>query len=281
MRRFGGKILVIKYGGSVMVEERLKELVATDIVLLRHIGISPVIVHGGGSEVSRWMKKVGKEAVFIDGLRFTDHETMEITEMVLSGKISNEIVTLINQKGGRALGLSGKDAHLFTAKKIRSTADDDLGLVGEIDKTDVSLLLSLCEKGYIPVISSIGVDSSGKSLNLNADHVAAALARALNALKLIYLTDVEGVILDGQTLSILDVRQVKELLKNPQIKGGMLPKLRYAIEALEGSVTSVHIINGSVDHSLLLEIFTEAGVGTKIDKVIRETSDVEQCGVSS
>jgi len=264
IREFHGSTIVIKYGGSLIVEEEGQALFANDIVLLKYVGINPVIIHGGGKEISKWMQRVGKEAVFIDGLRVTDSETMEITEMVLSGKINNELVSLINQHGGKAVGLSGKDSHMFTARKIRSREDKDLGQVGVIESLDVSLIETLTTHGYIPVISSIGVSSDGQGLNLNADNAAAHVAASLKARKLIYLTDVNGVLRDEELIQFISLDEAREMLKQPFIRGGMIPKLEFSIKALEGGVESVHIINGSLEHSVLLEILTYAGIGTMI-----------------
>ncbi|MFA5880108.1 MAG: acetylglutamate kinase [Candidatus Margulisiibacteriota bacterium] len=266
IKKFHQKQIIIKYGGSVMVDDNLKNSFAEDVVLLKYVGLHPIIVHGGGKEITKWINKVGKEAVFIDGLRFTDSETMEITEMVLSGKINSEIVSLINSFGGKAVGLSGKDAQLFTAKKTKSTSNQDLGLVGVVEKTDISILNILCEKGYIPVISSIGINKKGESLNLNADHVAAEIAKALNVLKLIYLTDVQGILLNNNLVPTLNLEEANKLVTNPEIKGGMIPKLKCSIDAIENNVENVHIINGSIEHAVLLEIFTNVGIGTMISK---------------
>lgn len=264
IRKFQGRTIVIKYGGSLMTNDPLKWIFAKDIVLLKYVGINPIIVHGGGKEISKWMNKVGKEAVFVDGLRFTDSETMEITEMVLSGKINNEVVSLINQSGGRAVGLSGKDADLFLAKRIKSKAYQDLGFVGDIEQVDTTLLNTLSDKGYIPVVSSVGRSKDGESLNMNADHVAESIARALEAQKLIFLTDVQGVLKDNQLVPRLTLTEAKELLSHPDIKGGMLPKLTCSVDAIDGGVKSVHIINGMIEHAVLLEIFTDIGIGTMI-----------------
>jgi acetylglutamate kinase len=264
IQRFYGKTIVIKYGGAVMFESALKEVFANDIALLKFVGFNPVVVHGGGKEISRWMKRLDKEAVFIDGLRFTDAETMEITEMVLSGKINSEIVSLVNRSGARAVGLSGKDANMFTCRKIRSQKNEDLGQVGEIETCDVSLVRSLCEQGYIPVISSVGESIEGETLNLNADYAASSVAAALNALKLIYLTDVEGIKIGGKLQSELDLPQAEKLLDHPEVTGGMLPKLTCCIEAIRAKVDHVHIINGGLEHAVILELFTDVGIGTKI-----------------
>lgn len=266
IKKFHNQTVVIKFGGSVMVNDHLKSLFATDIVLLKYCGINPVIVHGGGKEISKWMEKVGKEAQFVDGLRVTDEETMEITEMVLSGKINSEIVAEINQHGGKAVGLSGKDANLFVSEKIRSKDDKDIGLVGEIVQTNTALIDTLNKEGYIPVVSSVGVSAAGESLNMNADNVAAALSRALNALKLVYLTDVQGVLKEGKLVPRLSVSDARALMLHPDIKGGMLPKLGNSLGALEHGVQNVHIINGSIEHSVLLELFTDIGIGTMISR---------------
>jgi acetylglutamate kinase len=264
LKEFSGKTVVIKYGGSLMVNEDLKTIFANDIVLLKYIGINPIIVHGGGKEISKWLNKVGKETVFIDGLRVTDSETMEITEMVLSGKINSEVVSLVNQCGGKAVGLSGKDANLFIAKKIKSKANKDLGFVGDIQEVDITLLNTLSEKGYIPVISSVGRSIKGETLNMNADHVAQSIAGALNATKLIYLTDVQGVLKDKKLVNRMDLKEATKLLKHKDIQGGMLPKLTCSINAIKEGVEKVHIINGTIKHSVLLELFTNVGIGTMI-----------------
>lgn len=266
IKQFSGQIMVIKYGGSLMVDDVLRETFAKDIVLLRYVGIKPVIVHGGGKEITKWMKKLGKEAVFIDGQRFTDSETMELTEMVLSGKVNNEIVSLLNQNGGKAVTLSGKSANIFKAKRIRSKKDQDLGLVGTIESVDTKLIHTLCNEGYIPVISSIGSDLNGGSLNLNADNVASAVARYLECKKLIYLTDVDGLFLDKELVPTVHLNEMKTIKDHPDIQGGMLPKLECSIQAVSGGVESVHIINGSTEHAVLLEIFTDGGIGTMVVK---------------
>ena len=264
IRSFRGSTVVIKYGGSIMFNEELKGVFAKDIVLLKYVGVNPVIVHGGGKEISRWMKKIGKDAVFSDGLRVTDSETMEITEMVLSGKVKSEIVSLINRYGGKAVGMSGKDANLFTARKIKGKDSLDIGYVGEIDSTDTSLIRTLSNEGYIPVVSPIGESIDGETLNLNADNAAAALAAALSALKLVYLTDVDGIQIDNSLVKELSLREAEELLNHSDISGGMLPKLKCSIAAIQDRVGHVQIINGTVEHALLLELFTDIGIGTKI-----------------
>jgi acetylglutamate kinase len=271
IKRFHGETAVIKYGGSVMFDQELKQSFATDITILKYVGINPIVVHGGGKEITKWMQKLGKEAIFLDGLRVTDFETMEITEMVLSGKINSEIVSLINRSGGKAVGLSGKDANVFMARKIRSKDDQDLGFVGEIEPSDVSLIRTLSEQGYVPVVSSVGESIDGETLNLNADYVAAGVAGALKALKLIYLTDVDGIVLDGQVLPEFDLDEAEELLSHPGIKEGMRPKLECCIRAIKDNVAHVHIINGAIQHAVLLEIFTDVGIGTKITYTTRQS----------
>ena len=264
IKKFEGQIMVIKYGGSLMVDDVLRETFAKDIVLLRYVGIKPVIVHGGGKEITKWMKKLGKDAVFIDGQRFTDQETMELTEMVLCGKVNNEIVSLLNQNGGKAVTLSGKSANIFKAKRIRSKKDEDLGFVGTIESVDTKLIHTLCDEGYIPVISSIGSDLKGETLNLNADNVASAVARYLECKKLIYLTDVDGLILDQTLVPTIHEKDMQDILNHKDVHGGMLPKLDCSLQAIRAGVESVHIINGSTEHAVLLEIFTDGGIGTMV-----------------
>lgn len=264
IQQFTGKLMVIKYGGSLMMDDDVKPMFAQDIVLLKCVGIHPVIVHGGGKEISKWMGKVGKEAVFIDGLRVTDAETMEITEMVLRGKINSEVVSLVNRYGGRAVGLSGKDANLFVAKKMASEANKDLGFVGDIQDVDTTLIYTLSQKGYIPIISSVGASRQNETLNMNADHVAEQFAVALGSEKLIYLTDVDGILKEGVLQRKVSLPDARVLFEHPDIKGGMRPKLRCAISALEGGVRSVHIINGNKPHAVLLELLTDYGIGTML-----------------
>ena len=264
IRSFSGQTIVIKYGGSLMVNDDLKSKFAEDIVLLKYVGMNPVIVHGGGKEISKWLKKLGKESAFIDGLRVTDKETMEITEMVLSGKINSEVVALINAHGGKAVGLSGKDADLFTAKRIRSKENMDLGFVGDITDVDTKLLNTLSSTGYIPVLSSVGRSKEGETLNMNADHVAQRIAEALSCLKLIYLTDVKGLIIDNQLQTRISIETSKEYLRHKDVTGGMLPKLTCSNSAIQNGVSQVHIIDGGIEHAVLLELFTDQGIGTMI-----------------
>ncbi|MBP9838534.1 MAG: acetylglutamate kinase, partial [Proteobacteria bacterium] len=244
----------------------LKKLFAQDIALLKWVGMHPVIVHGGGKEISSWLTKLGKETKFIDGLRYTDSETMEITEMILCGKINKDVVEVINQNGGKAVGLSGKDANIFKAKKIKSKEGQDLGQVGDIYSTDMTLVKQLCENGYIPVISSVAASAEGETLNLNADYVATGVAGALDALKLIFLTDVDGVMTGGNLLQIIELAEAKKLLNHPEVTGGMIPKIECAMRGIEEGVKFVHIINGSIEHAVLLEMFTDLGIGSMLVK---------------
>lgn len=264
IRKFSGKTIVVKYGGSLMVDDELKPLFAEDIALLKYVGINPIIVHGGGKEISKWLEKLGKESVFIDGLRVTDSETMEITEMVLSGKINSEVVSMINQEGGKAVGLSGKDGNLFVGRKKDTKENKDLGFVGDIIEVNTNLLNTLSTSGYIPVISSVGVSESGQGLNMNADHVAEAIATALKAQKLIYLTDVQGLKIDGELVTGLSLADTRKLLTHKDVQGGMLPKLTCSATAIQEGVSQVHIINGTIKHAVLLELFTDVGIGSMI-----------------
>lgn len=273
IRNFYDKTFVIKYGGSAQIENELKESFAKDIVLLNFIGINTVIVHGGGPKISAIMAKMGKEPKFIQGQRVTDEETMEIVEMVLGGLINKEIVNLINNLGGKAVGLSGKDGGLIKAKKkiVKKSAETgideiiDIGLVGEVSEINPNILITLKKDGFIPVISPIGVGSSGETFNINADYVAASIASALKAEKLILLTDVSGILdKNNRVLSTLSKQKIKKLIEDGTIKGGMLPKVQACLKAIEGGVTKTHIIDGRVPHCLLLEIFTKEGIGTEI-----------------
>ncbi|OGL41693.1 MAG: acetylglutamate kinase [Candidatus Schekmanbacteria bacterium GWA2_38_11] len=275
IRKFCGKTFVIKYGGSAMTEGEAKENFALDIILLKLLGINPVIVHGGGPQIGIFLKKVGKDTKFIQGYRVTDEETMDVVEMVLGGMINKGIVALINKHGGKAIGLTGKDGAFIKAKKMVIRHKDhnnknselvDLGRVGEIKEVDPSIIITL-DQSFIPVIAPIGVDEHGESLNINADLVAGAIAASLKAEKLVLLTDVEGIIDEKKKLlSTLDRKQVKKLIKGGVIKEGMLPKVRCCLEALDQGVSKVHMIDGRVKHALLLEIFTDKGIGTEIRK---------------
>lgn len=264
IRQFYGKTIVVKYGGNAMTDENLKEKVILDIVLMKYVGMNPVIVHGGGPEITEVMERMGKKSQFINGLRVTDAETMEIVEMVL-GKINKGLVALINQHGGKAVGLSGKDGGLITAQKC--ITDIDIGFVGDVSRIDPAIVNVLDREGFIPVISSIGV-CEGQTYNINADLVAGEIASALKAEKLIMLTDVRGIMEDQNDIksliSTLKISEIDPLIRDKLIGGGMLPKVQACIIALRGGVKKTHIIDGRISHSLLLEIFTDSGIGTQI-----------------
>ena len=270
MQRFAGKTVVIKYGGNAMVEEALKQGFARDVVLMKAVGINPVVVHGGGPQIGDLLRRLGKESRFVDGMRVTDDETMDVVQMVLGGLVNKDIVNLINQAGGRAVGLSGKDGGFIRARKLSLGAADhksseliDLGHVGEVDRIDPRIVKLLEQDRFIPVIAPIGVDERGQSLNINADLVAGTLARVLQAEKLMLLTNTAGVLdADGQVLTGLEPEQVEALIADGTIAGGMLPKIRCAMDAINGGVQRAHIIDGRVEHAVLLEMFTDEGVGT-------------------
>ncbi len=268
IRNLSGKTMVIKFGGNAMIDEKLKEMFAEDVVLTKYIGMSPVVVHGGGPQISEVMDKMGKKPVFIEGIRITDGETMDIVEMVLGGKINKELVNRINQHGGNAVGITGIDAGLIRARKLRSPrkgAGIDRGLVGEVESISPNIIRSLEQNWFIPVIAPIGVDNKGKTFNINADTAAGAIAATLKAEKLIFLTDVKGILgKDGRLISTLTRKQVLSLIKSGVITTGMLPKVKACLEALDGGVKKTHIIDGRINHSILLEIFTKKGIGTEI-----------------
>lgn len=269
IREFRGKTVVIKYGGAAMEQADLKEPFALDVILLRLVGINPVIVHGGGPQIGALMKRLGKEPRFLGGMRVTDEETMEIVEMVLVGRINKEIVALINHHGGRAVGLSGKDANLIRARRrLHRTAEGeavDLGLVGEVEAVNPEPIRLLEEHGFIPVIAPVGVGAGGETYNINADLVAGEVAAALGAEKLIHLTDVPGIRdASGRLISTLARKDAVGLVEAGVIEGGMLPKVESALRALEGGTAKAHIIDGRVPHAILLELFTREGIGTEI-----------------
>ena len=274
IRRFVGKTLVIKYGGNAMESEELKEGFARDIVLMKAVGINPVVVHGGGPQIGDLLKRLSIESHFIDGMRVTDTATMDVVEMVLGGQVNKSIVNLINQHGGSAIGLTGKDAGLIRAKKLKVSRQTpemtqpeiiDIGHVGEVTGVNTDLLNMLVKGDFIPVIAPIGVGSDGESYNINADLVAGKVAEALKAEKLMLLTNIAGLMdKQGEVLTGLTTEQVDGLIADGTIYGGMLPKIRCALEAVQGGVNSAHIIDGRVPNAVLLEIFTDSGVGTLI-----------------
>jgi len=274
IKRFANKTIVIKYGGNAMVEEHLKEGFAQDIILMKYIGLNPVVVHGGGPQIGRVLKAMGKESFFVQGMRVTDTETMDVVEMVLGGKVNKEIVGNINRHGGRAVGLSGKDGGLILARKLEMTGINpgsltpeiiDIGMVGEVESINPAIITALEESNFIPVIAPIGVGLRGETYNINADLVAGKIAGALRAEKLILLTDVEGVKgKDGRLISTIDIGRVPDLINDGTITGGMIPKVNCCVDAIEEGVAKTHIIDGRMEHACLLEIFTDKGIGTAI-----------------
>jgi acetylglutamate kinase len=268
IRAFAGKSVVIKYGGAAMTDTALKAQFAQDVVLMKYVGISPVVVHGGGPQISAMMKRLGKEVRFVEGIRVTDTETMDIVEMVLGGALNKEIVNLINQHGGRGVGLSGKDGGLLRAKPLRGK-QEEIDHVGSVASVDPQILTRLegGEEGarFIPVVSPVGADEKGKSYNINADVVAAHISAALLAEKLLILTDVPGILdKEGQLIPAISRKEVGRMIRKGEIKGGMLPKVEAALFAIESGVRKAHIIDGRVPHALLLEVLTNRGVGTEI-----------------
>ncbi|GIV18057.1 MAG: acetylglutamate kinase [Armatimonadota bacterium] len=267
MQRYSGKRFVVKYGGAAMIDERLKAQVMQDIVLLRTVGIQPILVHGGGKEVSEVMQRMGLQPRFTGGLRITDAETMEIVEMVLAGTTNKGIVSLIHRAGGKAVGLSGKDGNLLVAKKLTPDGKD-IGYVGEVTQVHPEVIEVLSEAGYIPVISSVAIGEDGQSYNVNADHAAGAIAAALKAEKLIVLTDVPGVLASledpASLISEMSIAEAEALLRNGKAESGMAPKLEACITALRGGVQRAHIIDGRQPHAILIEVFTDRGVGTMV-----------------
>ncbi len=274
IRRFAGKTLVIKYGGNAMTDEKLKQGFARDVVLLKAVGMNPVVVHGGGPQIGSLLERLGKESKFIDGMRVTDSETMDVVQMVLGGLVNKEIVSLINQHGGRAVGLTGKDADFIRARKLQFTRSApemsvpeiiDIGHVGEVKEINGEVVDMLVHGDFIPVVAPIGVGDDGESYNINADVVAGKLAECLKAEKLVLLTNTAGLLdKQGEVLTGLSSARVDELIADGTIHGGMLPKIGCALDAVHAGVRSAHIIDGRVEHALLLEIFTDQGVGTLI-----------------
>ncbi len=270
IQSFFNKTIVIKYGGNAMIDEELKEGFASDVVLLKLVGMDPVVVHGGGPQINDLLDRIGKKGEFIQGMRVTDAETMDVVEMVLGGHVNKEIVSLINKHGGKAVGLTGQDGHFIKARKmfLKGAGDDeliDIGQVGEIESVDPTLVQHLDREDFIPVIAPIGVDKEGESLNINADLVAGKLAETLKAEKLILMTNTPGVLdKEGNLLTGLTAQRIDELFADGTISGGMLPKISSALDAAKNGVNSVHIIDGRVKHALLLEVLTSQGVGTMI-----------------
>jgi len=274
IQRFRGKTVVIKYGGNAMVDEKLKSGFARDIVLMRLVGVNPVVVHGGGPQIGQLLEKIGKQSQFVEGMRVTDRETMDVVEMVLGGLVNKEIVSLVNRHGGSAVGLTGKDGDLIHARKMEISRKSpevdaseiiDLGHVGEVASVDASVVHMLVEGGFIPVIAPIGVGEDGHSYNINADLVAGRMAEVLAAEKLILLTNTPGLLdKEGNLLSGLSARDVDGFIADGTVHGGMLPKIRCALEAVQSGVRAAHIIDGRVEHAVLVELFTDEGVGTLI-----------------
>lgn len=266
IQKFNRKVIVVKYGGSAMVDEKLKKSVISDVTLLKLVGFKPIIVHGGGKEISKWVGKVGKEPQFINGLRVTDEETMEIAEMVL-GRVNKSLVSMVESLGVKAIGISGKDGGLLKVKKKYSDGKD-IGYVGEISEVDPQILFDMMEKDFLPIICPVGLDDEFNTYNINADDAACAVARAVGANKLAFLTDIEGLYRDfndkSSLISEIKVSEAKELIAGGTIGGGMLPKLSNCIDAIEAGVSRVHIIDGRIPHSILMEIFSDRGVGTAI-----------------
>jgi acetylglutamate kinase len=271
IRRFHGKLVVVKYGGNAMTDENLKQSFAEDVVLLKLVGLNVVVVHGGGPQIEQLLSKVGKKGEFIQGMRVTDAETMDIVEMVLAGQVNKEIVELINQAGGRAVGLTGQDGGLIRARKLLIDNKEkpgemiDLGQVGEITSVDPAVIQTLNASGFIPVIAPIGSGGNGETFNINADVVAGKVAEIMKAEKLVLLTNTAGVLdKNGKLITGLTAREIDDLFADGTLSGGMLPKISSALDAAKAGVNSVHIIDGRVDHALLLEIMTDHGVGTMI-----------------
>lgn len=268
IKEFKGITVVIKYGGSALINEEIKESIIKDIALMKFVGFKPILVHGGGKDINAMLEKVGKESKFINGLRVTDEETMDVVQMVLAGRLNKELATELCSQGIKAVGICGKDANLLQVKK--STPDgNDIGLVGEVTSVDTSIINTLLDNDFVPVVSPIGVDKNGQSYNINADYAAVALAGALNAQKLVFITDVAGVLEDvnnpESVISVMKCAEVKDMIKSGVISGGMIPKVTCCIDGVEAGVQHVHILDGRIPHCLILEIFTKKGIGTLIE----------------
>lgn len=277
MRKFNGKTVVIKYGGNAMVDEAVTKSIVEDIILMKYIGINPVVVHGGGPAINEMLEKVGKKTEFIKGNRVTDDEAMELVEMVLTGKVNKSIVNLINQYGGKAVGITGKDANLIVAEKkyLYDGAEKiDIGHVGDVKKINPAILQDLEEKGYIPVISPIGVDKDGNTYNINADYVAGEIAGAIKADKFILLTNVKGILKDindpDSLVSVANYNEMNRLINGGIVQGGMLPKVEACMTAVRKGTDRAHILDGRVEHAIVLEMFTDRGIGTMIERKCEE-----------
>ena len=274
IRRFSGKTIVIKYGGHAMVEEALKESFAKDITLMKYVGLNPVVVHGGGPQINKVLDRMGIKSQFVRGMRLTDEETMDVVEMVLGGKVNKSIVAQINREGGQAVGLSGKDGGLISAEKMRIVHREseesppeiiDPGHVGEVTRVNAHIIHTLTQSGFIPIIAPVGVGAHGETYNINADLVACHVACALDALRLIYLTDVDGVLDENQSrITPIKKDDIHRMIAQQVITGGMIPKIEYAQKALESGIQKVHIINGCKPHAVILELFTDRGIGTEV-----------------
>ncbi len=274
IRKFSGKTIVVKYGGHAMVDENLKEDFASDITLLKYVGLNPVVVHGGGPQINKVLAAMGITPSFVRGMRYTDNQTMDVVEMVLGGKVNKEIVARINQKGGRTVGLTGKDGNLIVAQKMTIYKESeggnppeiiDPGMVGSVSKINPEIIHTLTDKGFIPVIAPVGVGEHGETYNINADLVASKIASALNAERLILMTDVDGLLDSNSNLvSSVNQKSIKNMIRSGEIKGGMIPKMECALEVLQNGVSKSHIINGTRPHALLLELFTDSGIGTQV-----------------
>ncbi len=274
IKRFSGKTLVVKYGGHAMKDENLKKDFANDITLLKYIGVNPVVVHGGGPQINKVLDAMGITSTFIRGMRYTDDKTMDVVEMVLGGKVNSDIVAGINRQGGKAVGLTGKDGMLITANKMTIVYQEDEnkppeiidpGMVGAVAKIHPDIIYTLIDKGFIPIIAPVGVGENGETYNINADLVASKIASALGAERLMLLTDVDGVLdSDNQLLSSVHAEKIKDMIEKGHIKGGMIPKVECALDAIACNVQKVHIINGKLPHSVLIELFTNSGIGTEV-----------------
>jgi len=274
IKRFSGKTIVVKYGGHAMKDENLKKDFANDITLLKYIGVNPVVVHGGGPQINKVLDSMGITSKFVRGMRYTDDETMDVVEMVLGGKVNKDIVARINRQGGKAVGLTGKDGMLITAEKmtIYHTVDEnkppeiiDPGMVGNVSNINPDIIHTLTAKGFIPIIAPVGVGVNGETYNINADVVASKIASALNAERLMLVTDVDGVLdTDKKLVSSLDASSIQKMIETEEIKGGMIPKVECALDAVKNGVKKSHIINGKLSHAVLLELFTDSGIGTQV-----------------